>query len=497
MLLWGCSTNTGVTTVAPNPPTNLTASVISTTQVNLQWTDNATNETGYKIQRKTTGGDFTDVASTGADIASHSDLGLTPNTTYTYRVYAYNSAGNSLQYSNEITVTTNLIPIITTSPISDTTAVSVSCGGIITSDAGSPVTARGVCWSTTSGPTIALSTKTNNGTGTGSFTSSITGLTPNTIFYIRAYATNANGTAYGNELSFRTNQQTSRNIYVVGTEANHPTIWINGISSILHTNLSTGVANSVFVSGSDVYVAGEQSDAIGLSGYPVLWKNGVISQLGTNRGAAKAVFVSGNDVYVVGYDISPEGHPVMWKNGNRILLNSNSSATAKSVFVSGNDVYVTSEGWFWKNGTITNLPGNNNGTNSIFVSGNDIYIAGYTGYPSIPMLWKNGVASILPRSNNIGSGFAESVYVFGNDIYVCGIDNSLPVYWKNGTRINLNLNTTLNCGNATCIFGVGNDIYISGSDCTTPLIWVNGVVSQLPIVNPNNEANGNSIFVTQ
>jgi len=203
ILFYGCSTdNNGTTTVIPLAPTNLTATVISTTQVDLHWTDNSTNESGYKVQRKTGGGNFADVASTGVDITSHSDMNLTPNTTYTYRVYAYNSAGNSIQYSNEVTVTTNLIPIITTSPISDTTAVSATCGGNITSDAGSAVTARGVCWSTTSGPTVALSTKTTDGTGTGSFASSITGLNTNTTYYVRAYATNANGTSYGNEVSF-------------------------------------------------------------------------------------------------------------------------------------------------------------------------------------------------------------------------------------------------------------------------------------------------------
>ena len=107
IFLFGCSTNNGVTTVIPVAPTNLTGIAISGTQINLSWTDNATNEAGYKVQRKTTGGSFTDVGSTGNDMSTFSDLGLTNNTAYTYRVYAYNSVGNSLQYSNEITITTS------------------------------------------------------------------------------------------------------------------------------------------------------------------------------------------------------------------------------------------------------------------------------------------------------------------------------------------------------------------------------------------------------
>lgn len=104
--LFGCSTNNGVTTVVPVAPTNLTGTAISGTQINLSWTDNSTNEVGYKVQRKTAGGSFADVGSTGTDMSTFSDLGLTNNTAYTYRVYAYNAAGNSLQYSNEITITT-------------------------------------------------------------------------------------------------------------------------------------------------------------------------------------------------------------------------------------------------------------------------------------------------------------------------------------------------------------------------------------------------------
>jgi len=107
LIFIGCSTNNnGTVTVVPIAPTNLIGTVISTSQVNLSWTDNATNEDGYKIERKSGSGSYAVVGSTGVNLTTFSDLGLTPNTTYTYRVYAYNSAGNSLQYSNEVTVTT-------------------------------------------------------------------------------------------------------------------------------------------------------------------------------------------------------------------------------------------------------------------------------------------------------------------------------------------------------------------------------------------------------
>jgi len=100
--------NTGNNTVViPLAPSNLFAVVLDTTIVKLTWKDNSTNEVGYKVQRKTNQGNFADIASTAADMVSYIDLGLTPNTTYTYRIYGYNTAGNSVQYSNEVTITTN------------------------------------------------------------------------------------------------------------------------------------------------------------------------------------------------------------------------------------------------------------------------------------------------------------------------------------------------------------------------------------------------------
>jgi len=97
------------------------------------------------------------------------------------------------------------LPRINTS-LFQVNSTSAKSGGTITYSAGLPVTSRGVVWSTSPMPTIALATKTVDGTGTGSFTSDVTGLQPNTTYYIRAYATTANGTGYGFEVVFKTTQ---------------------------------------------------------------------------------------------------------------------------------------------------------------------------------------------------------------------------------------------------------------------------------------------------
>jgi len=126
---------------------------------------------------------------------------LTPNTLYYVRAYAINSEGTS--YGNQITFTTNQysVPTITTTSVSGITQTTAVSGGNITNGGGVEVTARGVCWSTHTVPTVADS-KTSNGTGEGTYTSNITGLTGNTKYYVRAYATNSEGTGYGEELSF-------------------------------------------------------------------------------------------------------------------------------------------------------------------------------------------------------------------------------------------------------------------------------------------------------
>ncbi|MEJ7822034.1 MAG: hypothetical protein WKF85_06910 [Chitinophagaceae bacterium] len=98
---------------------------------------------------------------------------------------------------------TNTLPILTTTTVSSITATSAITGGNISSDGGLPILSRGVVWSTSSNPTIALSAKTIDGTGTGSFISNLSGLSPDTTYFARAYATTSLGTAYGNEVSFK------------------------------------------------------------------------------------------------------------------------------------------------------------------------------------------------------------------------------------------------------------------------------------------------------
>lgn len=103
----------------------------------------------------------------------------------------------------DINNTIEHIPELSTNSLNNITSNSATCEGNITIDGGASISSRGLCWSTHSNPTIS-DNKTSEGTGTGTFISSLTGLIANTTYYVRAYATNSSGTAYGNEISFKT-----------------------------------------------------------------------------------------------------------------------------------------------------------------------------------------------------------------------------------------------------------------------------------------------------
>lgn len=111
--------------------------------------------------------------------------------------------GESLVFCNGVPTWGGCVPQVSTYPVTNILPNSAQSGGIVTSDGGSPVTARGICWDTIPNPTLSAS-HSIDGTGPGSFDSSIAGLIQNKAYYVRAYATNARGTAYGLQNTFST-----------------------------------------------------------------------------------------------------------------------------------------------------------------------------------------------------------------------------------------------------------------------------------------------------
>ena len=153
-------------------------------------------------QTPTIDGDHTEDGS-GTGVFSHNITGLSSSTTYYARAYATNR-NNTYYSSNIVSFTTNNgLPTVTTSDISDITYISAKCGGNVTNNGGFNVTARGICWNTLGSPDLN-DQHTTNGNGNGVFTSNMTGLDIATTYYVRAYATNQQGTVYGVEKSFTT-----------------------------------------------------------------------------------------------------------------------------------------------------------------------------------------------------------------------------------------------------------------------------------------------------
>jgi uncharacterized protein (TIGR02145 family) len=124
------------------------------------------------------------------------------NTTYFVRAFATNGSGTA--YGNMVTFKTADLARVTTSSITDITVADARAYGNVLSDGGSLISSRGVCWSTSLNPTVDLTTRTNDGNTQGVFSSKITGLLPNTTYFVRAYVTTSAGTQYGAQISFRT-----------------------------------------------------------------------------------------------------------------------------------------------------------------------------------------------------------------------------------------------------------------------------------------------------
>jgi hypothetical protein len=308
-----------------------------------------------------------------------------------------------------------------------------------------------------------------------------------------------------------------KGVYVVGYEhqaLNEPTvakIWFNKVEIILSNGQQDAKANSVFVSGNDVYVAGYDG------GVATIWKNSqptVLSDLQSGS-QANSVYVLGNDVYAAGFVNNNSGNNVatVWKNGVPMYLsNGVNHAQAFSVFVYGNDVYVAGfemSGYnrvatIWKNNQIQNLASNMEYTEakSVFVDGGDVYVAGFELllYPlngAYRKVWKNG----LPFSISISKipGYATSLFVYDGIVYVAGTDfggiDNAKVWTSNNQEIDLSDEWNY----ASSIYLLGPNQYVAGyedaasGDNTIAKVWVNGQGANL--TSGESIAKATSVFV--
>lgn len=245
-------------------------------------------------------------------------------TTYYVRAYATNATATT--YSEQIEITTlSGLPTVTTDSVSNIGSVKAICGGNVTDDGTLTVTARGVCYGTEPQPTIA-DTHTTDGKGTGKYVSNLKNLSDKTTYYIRAYATTAAGTAYGEQRTFKTE---------------------NGIPVVLISEVGEPTANSVTCKGNVTGDGGvtitERGFCYGLTQYPtntdahIAIGNGVgefsgsITQLNINT----TYYVRAYAVNSLGTGYS-EQKSFTTKNGLPTVTTSEPSATATTITVGGN-----------------------------------------------------------------------------------------------------------------------------------------------------------------
>lgn len=164
---------------------------------------------------------------------------LASNTNYYYRLRAVGGKSTSANSTPTITVVT--LATLSTTAASGISTSGASTGGTIDVGGGADVTARGVCYGTSANPTTS-DLHTSNSTGTGSFTSTLSGLSPNTTYHIRAYAINGGGTNYGNDLTFTTSASATSTFSGTGNWTTGT--WSNGLPG---SNTNVTISGSVIV----------------------------------------------------------------------------------------------------------------------------------------------------------------------------------------------------------------------------------------------------------
>ena len=316
--------------------------------------------------------------------------------------------------------------VLTTLNLSAITSTSASAAAGVSSDGGVAITAKGVVWSTSVNPTIALTTKTNDGTGIGAFTSSINSLSTSTLYYVRAYATNANGTVYGAQQSFTTlgavptlstTSATAISLTAATTGGNitsdgGTTITNRGICwstspnpSISDNKLVNGNGTGSFTSnlvgldgGTTYYVRAYATNAVG-TGY------GAQISFSTSTLAAGVAYLGGKVAYI--FQSGDAGYVAGQTHGFIIM---NHPMGMQVLFTTSSSSYVNSSMNFGTGRNNTQLLYNAAGLSAtaaksmyqvMYDGYNDWYIPSYAEWNKIALGWSNlGIADGIYQSSS-------------------------------------------------------------------------------------------------
>lgn len=256
---------------------------------------------------------------TGPGTFSNTVTGLTAGTIYYAKAYAINSQGTA--YGSQITFTTISLSLatVTTTAAATVTAISAVLGGNVTNDGGATVTERGVCYSTSQNPTTATS-KLAIGTGTGTFSNTVTGLTEGTIYYAKAYAINSLGTAYGTQITFTTSQHSLAT--VTTSEASN----ITGITVVLGGNVTNDGNATVTERG--VCFSITENPTTGNTKFAIGNGTGAFSNTASSLTESTTYYAR---AYAINSKGTAYGNQITFKTGVNVILASLSTTAATSI----------------------------------------------------------------------------------------------------------------------------------------------------------------------
>ncbi len=267
-------------TVTKGTGANLSPTLGATIQLNYGPDDQAYSASVLRIAKDDGAGNWLNIGGSGTADTTGS---ITSNAFYSFSDFVLATAD---------TTQAAAIPTVVTTAMSYISTTFATSGGNITNDGGAAVSARGVCWNLTGSPTL-LDPRTSDGTGSGIFTSSVTGLVPGSTYHLRAYATNSAGTGYGDEM-----------VFTALSSVVPPTVTTTAVSSIQVTTAVSG-GNVTLWGGDSVTTRGV---CWNLTGSPTTADHHTIDGAGLGSFASGLSPLTGNTTYYLrAYAVNSSG----------------------------------------------------------------------------------------------------------------------------------------------------------------------------------------------
>ena len=305
----------------------------------------------------------------------------------------------------------------------------------------------------------------------------------------------------------------AQRVYVAGQDNGNAVYWIDGVRNTLSAKGYTSEAVGTTVSGSNIYIAGNEyyEDFDVEYCLPVYWLNGRRVELPIgdfDSATINAIASSGSDVIAAGYveywdwdDADyDEFYAVYWRNGTLTELDVRSDdSSAWDILISSSNVYIAgrdgSNAVYWLNGRRTELPKTKNSAKArgITVSGQNVYVVGQDGNEAV--YWLNGVRYALPSASGKEAA-ADRIIVSGSNIYITGFDDDVPVYWLNGRMTALPKASSDYKAWASGIAVSGSNVYIAGND-NEAVFWLNGRRTALPKIGVSGRSSAYHILVVR